>query len=180
VLTLLLVAVPVGLDNLAAAIAIGLAGIDRRVRLRIAIVFGLFEAGMPLIGLLIGRGVSGALGSASELIGGGLLVLVGAQLAVEALRSGNAPPRLAGAPLGRLIALAAALSIDNLVIGFALGARDTPLLLAVVVIGAVSVGMSLVGLELGSRLGERVEHGSELLSAGVLVAVGVAILTGVL
>jgi putative Mn2+ efflux pump MntP len=44
----------------------------------------------------------------------------------------------------------------------------------------VSVAMSLAGLELGSRLGERVEHGSELLGAGVLIAVGLAILTGVL
>jgi putative Mn2+ efflux pump MntP len=40
VLTLLLV----GLDNFAVAIDIGLTGVDRRVRLRIAVVFGLFEA----------------------------------------------------------------------------------------------------------------------------------------
>jgi manganese efflux pump family protein len=134
---------------------------------------------MPVIGLLIGRGVSGALGSASQLIGGGLLVAVGAQMAYKAIQ-GDDEPRLAGAPLGRLIVLAAGLSIDNLVIGFALGARDIPLVLAVVVIGAISVGMSLAGLELGRRLGERVEHLSELLGACVLVIVGVAILTGVL
>jgi putative Mn2+ efflux pump MntP len=181
VLTLLLVALPVGLDNFAAAIAIGLTGVDRRLRLRIAVVFGLFEAGMPVIGLLIGRGVSGALGSAAHLLGGVLLILVGVQMAVAEVRSREEePPRLAGAPLGRLIVLAAGLSIDNLVIGFALGARDTPLLLAVGVIGVVSVAMSLAGLELGNRLGTRVEHGAELLGAGVLVAVGLAILTGVL
>ncbi len=46
-LTLLLVAGSVGADNFAAAVAIGLAGVDRHLRLRIAVVFGLFEAGMP-------------------------------------------------------------------------------------------------------------------------------------
>ena len=180
-MTLLLVALPVGLDNFAASIAIGLTGVDRRLRLRIAVVFGLFEAGMPVIGLLIGRGVSGDLGSQAHLVGGVLLMLVGAQMAVAELRSGDHElPRLAGAPFGRLIVLAAGLSIDNLVIGFALGARDTGLLLAAVVIGVVSVAMSLAGLELGNVLGTRVEHRAALLGAGVLFAVGLAILTGVL
>lgn len=173
----MLVAGSVGLDNLAAAIAIGLTGVDQRVRLRIAAVFGLFEAGMPLIGLLVGRGVSGNLGRQAHLVGGGLLIVAGAQMLVGALRAdADAPPSLAGAPLGRLVLLAAGLSIDNLVIGFALGARNAPLVLAVVLIGAVSVGLSLLGLEIGQRLGERVEHFSELLAASLLVAVGVAIL----
>jgi putative Mn2+ efflux pump MntP len=180
-LTLLLVAGSVGADNFAAAIAIGLAGVDRQVRLRIAVVFGLFEAGMPVIGLLVGRSLSGSLGSRAHLVGGGLLVLVGLQMGVRWLRSdADAPSALAGAPLARLVLLAAGLSIDNLVIGFALGARDTPLVLSVIVIGVVSVGLSLLGLELGSRLGARVGHRSELLGAGVLVAVGAAILAHVI
>lgn len=180
-LTLLLVAGSVGADNFAAAVAIGLAGVDRQVRLRIAVVFGLFEAGMPVIGLLVGRSVSGSLGSRAHLVGGGLLILVGLQMGVSALRSDDdAPPALAGAPLVRLVVLAAGLSIDNLVIGFALGARDTPLVLSVIVIGVVSVALSLLGLELGSRLGSEVGHRSELLGAGVLVAVGAAILAHVI
>jgi putative Mn2+ efflux pump MntP len=190
-LTLLLVAGSVGLDNFAAAIAIGLTGVDRRVRLRIAVVFGVFEAGMPVIGLLVGRGLSGSLGAQAHLVGGGLLIAAGAQTAVVELRSGDGngdgdghghghghdrAPALAGAPLGRLIVLAAGLSIDNLIIGFALGAHRAPLVLSIVVIGVVSVGLSLLGLELGQRLGERIERWSELLGAAVLIAVGVAIL----
>jgi putative Mn2+ efflux pump MntP len=180
-LTLLLVAGSVGADNFAAAIAIGLAGVDGRVRLRIAVVFGLFEAGMPVLGLVVGRSLSHSLGSQAHLVGGGLLVLVGLQMGVSALRSeDDAPPALAGAPILRLSVVAAGLSIDNLVIGFALGARGTPLIVSVVVIAVVSVGLSLLGLELGSRLGAGVEQRSELLGAGVLVAVGVAILTHVI
>ncbi|MGH2892656.1 MAG: manganese efflux pump MntP family protein [Solirubrobacteraceae bacterium] len=177
-LTLLLVAGSVGAGNFAAAIAIGLAGVDRQVRVRIAVVFGLFEAGMPVVGLVVGRSLSGSLGSRAHLVGGGLLILVGLQTGISALRSDDdAPSALAGAPLPRLILLGAGLSIDNLVVGFALGARNTPLVLSVIVIGAVSVGLSLLGLELGSHLGAEVGLRSELLGAGVLVAVGAAILT---
>ncbi|MGA2009531.1 MAG: hypothetical protein ABSH51_03200 [Solirubrobacteraceae bacterium] len=62
-LSLVLVAASVGLGNFAASIAIGLAGVDRALRVRVAIVFGLFEAGMPVAGLLLGREVSGSLGA---------------------------------------------------------------------------------------------------------------------
>jgi manganese efflux pump family protein len=180
-LTLLLVAGSVGAGNFAAAVAIGLAGVDRQVRLRIATVFGVFETGMPVVGLVVGRSLSGSLGSRAHLVGGGLLILVGLQMGVSAVRSDDdAPSALAGAPLPRLILVGVGLSIDNLVIGFALGARDTPLVLSVIVIGVVSVGLSLLGLELGSRLGSEVGQRSELLGAGVLVAVGAALATHVL
>ena len=57
---LLLVAASLGLSNFAAAIAIGVSGVAARTRLRVGIVFGLFEAGM----LLLRHGLAGTLGHA--------------------------------------------------------------------------------------------------------------------
>ena len=54
---LLLVAVFLGLSNFAAAVGIGVAGVDAGTRLRVGAVFGLFEAGMPILGLLLGHGL---------------------------------------------------------------------------------------------------------------------------
>ncbi|MDQ2876029.1 MAG: hypothetical protein M3Y33_15090, partial [Actinomycetota bacterium] len=61
-LALLLVAVSVGLSNFAASIGLGASGADARARLRIAVIFGLFEGGMPALGLLLGRSLAGTLG----------------------------------------------------------------------------------------------------------------------
>ena len=182
VLALLLVAGSLGLNNLAASIAIGLSGVDRATRTRTALAFGLFEAGMPVVGLLIGRELSHALGGAADTVGGLLLIAVGAQFTISGARSARDPQRALApsAGMGKLLVLAAALSVDNLVVGFALGAYRTPLALSVAVIAVVSVGLSLVGLELGARLGARFEQRSELLSGIVLIAVGLAILTGLL
>lgn len=180
VLTIALIAVSIGLDNFAASIAIGLSGIDRRLRLRIAVVFGLFEAGMPLVGLLVGRGLAHSLGGSAHLVGGGLLVATGAHTILSTLR-GDDDDAFAGAlarpSLARLVVLGAALSIDNLIVGFALGTDHAPLVLSIVTIGVVSVGLSLIGLELGARLGARIDRYGELLGGLVLVAVGVAVLT---
>jgi len=45
VLTLILAAIAVGLGNFGASISIGLSGIDPATRVRVAVVFGVFEAG---------------------------------------------------------------------------------------------------------------------------------------
>jgi putative Mn2+ efflux pump MntP len=101
VIPLLLVAVSVGLSNLAAAIGIGFGGVTARTRLRVAVVFGAFEAGMPIVGLVIGAGlatgighlagleIGGRIGAAagrrSEQIGGAILVAVGLAIAAGAI-----------------------------------------------------------------------------------------------
>ena len=81
---------------------------------------------------------------------------------------------------GRLLVTGIALSIDNLAIGFALGAYHVNLATAAVIIGAVSVTLSLAGLELGHRLGTKVGERGELLGGLVLIAVGIAIASGIL
>jgi putative Mn2+ efflux pump MntP len=51
---------------------------------------------------------------------------------------------------------------------------------AAIGIGVVSVTMSLLGLELGDRLGTRTGERGELLGGLVLIAVGVAVASGIL
>ncbi len=181
VLPLLLVAGSLGMSNFAASIAIGISGVDHALRMRLAFAFGLFEAGMPVVGLLLGHQLAGTLGSQAHLLGGGLLVAAGAYNLVDATRSSDQPPPARGdTGLGRLLLLGAALSIDNLIVGFALGAYGVPIALAVVVIAVVSVGMSLIGLEAGARLGTHVGYRSERLGGIVLICVGAVIAIGAL
>jgi putative Mn2+ efflux pump MntP len=82
--------------------------------------------------------------------------------------------------VGRLLVTGLALSIDNLAVGFALGTYHIALVLAAVVIGAVSVTMSLAGLELGRRLGTRAGDQGEIIGGLVLIGVGAAIAAGIL
>ena len=176
---LVVIALSVGLTNFAGAIGIGLSGVDARTRLRVGLAFGFFEALMPVVGLLIGHSAAGAIGSSGRYVGGGLLVLTGVWAVVQARRT-SAQEKEGALRLRQLLVLAVALSLDNLVVGFALGVYDVPLAETAIVIGVVSVALSLVGLELGQRLGERVEEWAEELGGGVLVVLGVLLALGVL
>ncbi len=176
---ILLVAVALGLDNFALAVGIGLAGVDGRMRIRLAVVFGTFEAAMPLLGLLLGQHLAHRLGATGQYVAGGVLIAVGIYTAADA-RWGSDDEVPSAARLGPLLVAGAALSIDNLIVGFALGSYQVPIVLAAVVIGVVSVGMALVGLEVGSRLGGSVERWSGEAGGALLVGVGLAFLTGLL
>jgi len=178
---LVLAAVSVGLSNFAAAVAIGVSGVDARTRIQVGAVFGVFEIGMPIVGLALGHRLAHSLGGSAQWLGGGLLIAAGLYGIVTGLRGSHAgAPPTTGLPPGRLVLTGAALSIDNLVVGFALGAYHVSVVVAALVIGLISVGLSLVGLELGARIGARTGGLAEVAGSAVLVAVGAAIAAGVL
>ena len=135
---------------------------------------------MPVVGLLLGHSLAGDLGAAAKPIGGTLLGLAGAYAIVTELVGEKDPARDPEPNVKRLVLIGAALSIDNLVIGFALGTYHVNLVLAALTIAVVSVALSLLGLETGRRLGERLGRRSELVGGCVLILVGVAVGTGVL
>ena len=182
VLSLLLVSVSVGLSNFAGAIGIGFSGINARTRLRVGLAFGFFEALMPLLGLLLGQAVAGFFGQYGKYVGGAVLLLTGLYTiiqgrVIEVERKARMPRSLR---LQSLLVTALALSIDNLAVGFALAVYRVQIVLAALTMAAVSVAMSLVGLELGHRIGKRAEAWSEEIGGGVLILVGLAIAFGVL
>jgi manganese efflux pump family protein len=187
VVALLLLAVALGLSNLAGAIGFGISGVSGWLRVRIAVLFGVFEAGMPVLGLALGHGVASGLGRSAHWLGGAMLIAVGVISLVLALRgSGGSEGSEVGVPsgsgpvgTGRLLFSAVALSVDNLAAGFALGSLRVGLAVAAPVFGVVSVVMSLAGLELGARIGAAAGDRSELIACAMLVGVGAAMAVGV-
>ena len=172
-LALLLLAAVLGLDNLAAAVGIGAGGVRGALRVRIAVVFGLFEAGMPVLGLLLGHGLAG-------LAQAGRADDSGDSESRPPGRRDREPVPPTRQPLGRLLAGGLVLSADNLAAGFALGAYHVSVALAAMVFGVVSVAMSLAGLELGTRIGAAAGERGELVACGLLVVVGGVIAAGLL
>lgn len=164
----------VGLSNAAASIAIGCAGVSRRTRVRIAVVFFCFESAMPLVGLVAGERLATGLGSGGRWLGGAVLVGVGIVALSPVGRRGDVRvwDRLA---TPKLLVAGFVLGLDNLVVGFALGTFGVPVLLAALTIGSVSVTMSLGAMWLGGRLGREIGTMSETVGAGALIVIGILV-----
>ncbi|MGI8312851.1 manganese efflux pump MntP [Saccharopolyspora hattusasensis] len=177
---LIVIALSPGLGNFATSIALGLLGVDAQLRLKVACVFGSFETAMPLLGLTLGQQAAMRFGEVTTMAGAILLGLTGLYTVISATRSRSNPGRtdIHTWRLPQLCAVGAALSIDNLIIGFTLGTYHTAIVLAAIIIGTASVALSLLGLELGAhlgaRFGERLSKHSELCAGAVLLAISAA------
>jgi manganese efflux pump family protein len=183
-LALLVVAASLGMDNFAAAVGIGLSGVDARTRVRVGLVFGACETATPIVGLVIGGQVAGELGQTARWVGAALLIALGSYGLVASLRAGRPPGENSGSVrsarpgLTRLIITGLALSLDNLVVGFALGANHASIAVGAVTIGLVSVALSLIGLELGAKIAPWVGQRGEQLAGLMLIGLGLAIAVG--
>jgi putative Mn2+ efflux pump MntP len=175
---LLVVAVALGLNNFGASIAIGVSGVNRRTELKVATVFGLCDVVMPAAGMLIGRGVAGALGPAARWAGAGILAVAAVWGLVEALRGGGDAPRAQAWHGWRLLVSGAALSLDDLAVGLALGTVRYPIVLAVSLFGLMSFVMSIIGLKLGGKLGKAAGEHGEVVGAVVLIGISGAMAMG--
>src|ERR1700685_3174608 len=174
---LLVVAVALGLNNFGAAIAIGVSGVDRRTELKVATVFGLCDVVMPAAGMLIGTGLAGPLGSAARWAGAGILFATAVWRLIEALHGGDddAPKIWHG---WRLLVSGAALSLDDLAVGLALGTVRFNIVLAVTLFGLMSFIMSIIGLKLGGKLGTAAGEHGEVVGAIVLIGIAGAMAMG--
>jgi manganese efflux pump family protein len=164
---LLVVAIALGLNNFGAAIAIGVSGVNRRTELKVATVFGLCDVVMPAIGMLIGTGLAGPLGSAARWVGAGILCATAIWGLIEALRGDDDTPKIWHG--WRLLVSGAALSLDDLAVGLALGTVRYPIVLAVTLFGLLSFIMSIIGLQLGGKLGKATGEHGEVVGAIMLL-----------
>ena len=180
-LALLLVSPLLGVDNLAAAASLGLAGWSWRACLRVCAVFGGYAAVAPLVGLLLGESVAAGIGSSSRFLGGGVLVVLGLLRLVTALRRADPePPEPMPPTLHSLLAIGLAVSTDTFAAGFGLGLYGVPILTAILITAATTTLMTLVGFRLAALLGQRLDGRGDQVAAAALAIVGAGLMAGLL
>jgi len=170
---------PLALDTFALGAALGVAGLERRDRLRVALVFTLFEAGMPIAGMLVGRAVGSLVGATAGWAGIAFLFLAGLLL----LRPGNdeeAADRrlrlLAHARGLAIIDLGLGISVDELTIGLSAGLLALPIAFIVVWIAIQAFVAAQLGLRFGHAISEAARERSEQLAGAALILVALVLL----
>ena len=168
---------PLALDTFAVSAAVGLSGLSRRERLRLALLFAVFEGGTPAVGLLVAGPLGNAVGGAADLVAGAVLVCFGL---VTLLRDeddeGEQARGLVGARGAALLLLGLSVSLDELAVGFSLGLLRLPVLPCLLLIAAQAFVAAQLGLRLGSRLSEQRRELAEKVAGVVLVLLGLAVL----
>ena len=150
--------------------------------LRMALLFGVFQAAMPLVGWLGTAHFSQYLEAVDHWIAFGLLAFIGGKMIKESFDDDDSQPSFNPLRLRTQLLLAVATSIDALAVGISMACLGydhiTALTLPLVMIGTASVVLSIAGYWLGVRFGRIVARRikPELIGGLVLVFIGIKVL----
>jgi len=151
------------------------AEIKFRQTLKMAFFFGIFQAGMPVIGWLAGTTFRDLIQGIDHWIAFGLLAIIGGKMIVESIRMHCETPRNNPFKLHVLLGLAVATSIDALAAGISFSILRMNLLTIVSIIGVITFVLSIVGTRIGKMVGCRFSNKVELTGGIILLGIGIKI-----
>jgi putative Mn2+ efflux pump MntP len=177
VFEVIVLALALSMDAFAVSIGLGAKNTCRvpTLALKSAVYFGVFQALMPMIGYLGGKGVIGWVESYAPWIAFLLLMLIGGKMIYESMSEGIEED-IAAITHRVMLLLAIATSIDAMAAGFSLTLLGVNPLIACAIIGFVTFIFSGAGVYVGSRSGTWLEGKAEQFGGIVLMLIGIKIL----
>jgi len=171
----IVLAVALSMDAFAVSIGLGSKGNTRGLGMKAGMFFGAFQALMPFIGYLGGKGVLGWVDAYAHWIAFGLLVLVGAKMIYEGMHEGIEED-ITAITNKMMLLLAIATSIDAMAAGFSLTLLNINAYLACLIIGVTTFAFSWAGVQIGKNSGTWLESKAEIFGGVVLILIGIKML----
>lgn len=182
----ILLGVGLAMDAFSVSLANGLnePKMKRGKMCRVAGVFALFQALMPMLGWVCVHTIVQYFKSFEKLIPWialGLLLFIGGKMLVEGIKNKDGEEEKVGVGLGALLIQGVATSIDALSVGFTIS--DYGFVMALVcslLIAIVTFIICMAGLFIGRKFGTKLANKATILGGAILVFIGIEIwVTGV-
>ncbi|MDO9545313.1 MAG: manganese efflux pump MntP family protein [Pelolinea sp.] len=179
-LILLLIAVGLAVDCFTVSLCIGSSPrpLTFRSVFRVSFHFGLFQGGMAFLGWLLGTSLVQLLANVDHWIALLLLAWVGGRMILEGVSAQRELPEESCEDRTRgssLVMLSIATSIDSLGVGLSLAFMDANITSASLLIGIISLILSIAGLFGGRRIGQRFGKRAGVIGGLVLIIIGLRI-----
>jgi putative Mn2+ efflux pump MntP len=180
IFSLLFIATGLAMDCFAVSLGVGTTDFARSKRavFRLSYHFGLFQGGMTLLGWLVGNSIAQYIAGIDHWVAAVLLGWVGMRMIIEGYRkteklnAGRKDPSRGGT----LVMLSLATSLDAMAVGLSLAMLKVNIIGSSLVIGFVSLVMTVMGLRAGRSLSQRFGKRMEVLGGVVLIIIGFRIL----
>jgi putative Mn2+ efflux pump MntP len=140
-----------------------------------ALLFGIFHAGMPLIGYFTGSFFASFFERFSPWIALALLGFIGGKMIYDSVKDEGEEVHVADFSFWGLLSLAFATSMDTLATGVIFIPHPEVLWLAVAIIALTCFVFSMTGFILGHIVGTRLRINVNILGGVILILIGVKI-----
>jgi len=173
-LKLLAFVLPLGLDSFAVAAALGASQVTTAwQRLRISLVFVIFEGGMPLIGLALGSALARGIGHIADYLAAAAVIGIGIWMVLA--RDEDEEDKAGRIMTSRglaLVGLGISISLDELAIGFGIGLVRLPVGAVIAAIALQAFVAAQLGLAIGAKIAERWRERAERAAGIALILLG--------
>lgn len=191
ILSLILVSISLAMDAFAVSICDGMiySDLNKKKSVFIPLVFGLFQAVMPIIGFYVGLAVLNYIDAFDHWLAFVILLIIGGKMiydGIKELRSKEEQLSLKKFSFTEVLIQGVATSIDALAVGFSLNTMLTGVSnvqlwawISVGIIGIITFFISLSGVIIGIRVGKLFKKKAsiaEIVGGVVLIAIGLKIL----
>lgn len=175
---IIFIGISLAMDCFAVSLAAGTSHSRRKFSLALILgtFFGVFQAGMMLMGWGLGSALYALIMHFDHWIAFAILSLIGVKMIYEGIRGdADRMHRDYFAP-SPLVILAVATSIDSLGVGLSLAFVEDSILAVAVAAGAISFIFSFAGAMLGGVMTRRFGEKTEILGGVILIGIGIRIL----
>ena len=175
-----LIGVGLAMDAFAASVCRGLSmkRINYKHAFIIALLFGGFQALMPLIGWLLGVTFEGYVSSFAPWVSFILLAYIGGKMLYDGIKGDDECECCGceGLRLKQLFGMAVATSIDALAAGVTFGIKSVNIWSSIAIIGVTTFFISLGGVVIGNNFGEKYNRKATVAGGIILIGIGFKIL----
>lgn len=169
VLTLFLIAISLSMDAFSLSLLYGTEGINKKNKLILSTIVGIYHFVMPLIGLIIGTFITSKIIINTNILVGIILILISLEMLISSFKQ-KEEKFLLSIP-GYLI-FGLSVSIDSLTTGIGLPAITNNYPLCSSVFSIISFIFTLLGLNLGNLLNKKYGQISTILGGTTLLILG--------
>ena len=150
--------------------------LSARQKFRLSFHFGLFQFLMPLLGWLAGSNIVVYIAHYNHWIAFAILAVIGTKMIFDANHQEMWHLSTDITRGWSLVTLSVATSIDALAVGFSIGIIKDHILLPAIIIGFITAGMTLIGMQLGIFLSQKFGQKISVVGGIVLILIGIQIL----
>ena len=177
IFSILLTGFALSMDAFAVSVTKGmtLKKINLSIATKIAFLFGLFQAVMPLIGWLFGMNFELYIRSIDHWIAVFLLSFLGIKMIVEAIKDDD-NDNSTYLDNKELIILSIATSIDALAVGVTFAFLNIDIIPICVSIGVITFLVCFIGVLIGKKIGSVFKNYAQIIGAIILILIGLNIL----
>ena len=174
---ILLISIGLAMDAFAVSICKGLSikKMNWKNAIIIGMYFGIFQAGMPILGYFLGSTFERFITNKDHWIAFSLLTGIGFDMLKEAF-SKESEHSNDKVDFKTMIILSIATSIDALAVGITFACLKTKIIVPALTIGIITFFMSVIGVKIGNKFGDKYEKKAEIMGGVILILLVIKIL----